>query len=212
MKISYLLSMSILGVYLCLPVTVFAEQGDSREFTKDRPERIETRMDEREEKKEVREETRDQKREEVKEQRMEKRCEVVGTLVDKRINIFEQNKGSHVENYNKLKTRLSEIATKLKDKGFDTTELVADLTTFDLMVKEYAAKYMSFIDTLKSSKEVVCGESEGAYKNKLEESKGMLKELKQMRENIREFYLNEIRVDIKALRNQAVENSTTEEN
>lgn len=212
MKISYLLSISILGVYLCLPATVFAEQDDSRESTKDRPERIETRMNEREEKKEVREETRDQKREEAQEQRMEKRCEVVGTLVDKRISIFEQNKGNHVENYNKLKTRLSGIATKLNDKGFDTTELVADLATFDSMVKEYAAKYMSFIETLKSSKEVVCGESDGAYKNKLEESKSMLKELKQMRAHIREFYLNEIRADIKVLREQAVENSTTEEN
>jgi len=213
MKILNLIPITILVVALSVPTLAFASNATTEDTNNSgRREKLEERKTERAENKEERKETMEQKREEIKENRTERRCDVVGNLVDKRIDTFEENKGNHVENYTKLKTRLMEVSSKLKAKGFDTTELDKDLVTFDSMVKEYASKYVSFIDTLKSSKDLVCGESEGAYKSTIESSKSMLKELKDMRKAIRDFYVSEIRADIKALRDQSVETSTTEEN
>lgn len=204
MKISKLIYILVLSLSILLTTNsqVLAEDSEDK-YT--RWEKREENMQERQEKMEDRRESMDQKREEIKENRAEKRCEVIGNMIDNRLNSYDKNKGDHITQYNKLKDRLTEISSRLAEKGLDVIELNADLVTFDSMVKNYAAKYVEFIDVLKSSKDLVCGESEGAYKDKMTEAREMLKGLKQLREEIRSFYIDELRQDIKVLRDQLEE-------
>ncbi len=142
--------------------------------------------------------------EEIKTTKSERKCEKVGELVNKRIAIFEKTKTNHAENYDKLSTKLTEIITKLNAKGFDTTKLTTDTATLSTMISEYKTKYASFVTELKATQGLACSaDATITYKDKLEQSKGILQELRTMREKIRNFYTTAIREDIKALRQQA---------
>jgi len=167
----------------------------------------------REQQKEENEKLRETKKEEIKATNLEKRCEKVGELVTKRIEIFEKTKTNHAENYDKLSTRLADIVAKLTAKGFDTTKLTTDISTLNTMVSEYKAKYALFVTELKATQTLVCtAEAPVSYKEKLDQSKEMLQELRTMREEIRNFYLTVIREDIKVIRQQAEEKIETEGN
>lgn len=188
---------------------VRTEQLD--EEREEKEERRNSRIETRQARVEEREEKREEEAAERKEKREAKRCEVVQELVSKRIEIFKKTKTNHQENYDKLVSRLNEVVLKLQAKGLDTTELSTDLATLETMIAEYKTKYESFVAQLDATGTVACGETSDVYKAKLEESKALVQELRQMRVKIRDFYLTEVREDIKALRELA-EKSSEEEN
>lgn len=141
---------------------------------------------------------------EQQQNRQEKRCEIVNELISKRISIFETTKQNHALNYDKLLSRLSEISNRLKQLGFDTTTLDTDVLTLTDMVNKYKDQYQAFLTELNASSDVVCSQ-ELTYKDKLEQTKAMLQELRSMRADIKDFYISTIRQDVVDLRNQAEE-------
>ncbi len=155
--------------------------------------------------------TKEQRKEVVKEQIQQRKCEVVGNLIHNRVNRFSENKSVHVENYTRVKEKLTEIMEKLGNEGLDVSDLRADLVTFDEMLKEYTQLYTSFIAELEASGEVVCGDSNQPFRDLLSRSKDSLEELRAKRQEIRQFYAHTLREDIKELREQAQALSTEEE-
>ena len=141
----------------------------------------------------------------AKEQRREQLCKRIEDRIAAKIARFEENKSSHVEKYNALKTKLEEITASLKDKGFDTANLESHLAVLDTMVVEYAESYVAFIAQLENSQDNACGESEGAFKDHMKEVRGMFKTLMEQRLAIRKYYVEVIRQDIKEIRDQARE-------
>ncbi len=189
---------------------VFAEES-TIEKKKNYREEMRNQWLENKEKFELKQQERKAKILEKKDEIQSKRCEAILERVTKRIENYNDNKAVHVDNYARLYEKLSDIATTLKDKGYDISQLAADLVTFDAMVKEYASAYSAFIGKLEATQDYTCGESEGMFKQLLEESKEQLKMAIEKRQEIRAFYANTLRKDIQDIRTQIVADSDKEE-
>jgi len=159
----------------------------------------------REVQKEVQENVQDRVRE-----RTQEICDQLGKRITKRVDLFESNKTHHIERYDLLKSKLQEVVTKLKAKGFDTGELESNLLELDRLIKTYVQEYTKFIDILKGALASTCGESQGTFKEGLQNARAQLREARTARRAIWEFYKNTIREDIKNLRQQAEQMQTTE--
>lgn len=133
---------------------------------------------------------------------LDTRCENVTARIQNRIRQYDENKDRHIDNYNKIKDRLSETANSLEDKGYDVSELRNDLQTLDSMIKEFGQNYTAFVNTLNESESLACGESEGAFKGKVEESRGQLRNSREQAKEIRDYIQNVIRPDLVDLREQ----------
>lgn len=192
MKILRLLfsSFVVAGAVLSSP-RIFA-QGNSNTLPATQPgsqaiERIQERLD---------------NREEAIGKMLENRCERLTARIQSRIQNFETNRERHRERYQFLSGRLSDIAARLKAKGYDTAALEAHLQEFDGMVGNYEREYAEFIEALKLTVNFACGQSEGAFADALAGSHQKLQLARQTRVEIRNYYRNVIRVDIGDLRNQ----------
>jgi len=142
---------------------------------------------------------------EKKEEHVQTRCEKVLGRIDTRISNYEKNKNRHTNVYSNVVEKLTDISQKLEDKGYDVAQLTEDLGEFDALALEYAAAYDEFIALLGATKDHECGESEGAFKDALKSSGEQLKTVKTKRHNVRAFYTQTIREDIKDIRVQTPE-------
>lgn len=186
----------LLTPLLVLPV--FAQNfGNSVIDTDNIKKNIENRQDKVEDRQNAVQQNREERKEQI--------CENIQNRISNKLGRFESNKSSHVEKYNELKQKLEEIVASLKDKGFDTSELEAHLAEFDQMIKDYAQSYVTFIEELENSQENVCGQSEGAFKQNMEQSRSYFKIVVEKRREIRKYYAEVIREDIKNIRAQARE-------
>lgn len=140
---------------------------------------------------------------ERKEERTEQLCENVANRIENKIQAFENHRDTRVSHYADLITRLNDIAAKLEEKGYDVTELKASIAELETMVDEYVSLYADFIAQLSETQEFACGESDGEFKTALQDSRSAWELVKEKRQEIREFYANEIREVIKELREQA---------
>lgn len=132
----------------------------------------------------------------------DKKCELITSRVDERVGKFDNNKGLHQQQYAKLKERLSNLITKLNEKGYDTSKLSSDLSTLNSKIEKFGTDYKTFTDKLKESRTYVCGASEGQFKTKLEEAKDLLKVVKQDSVDVRNYFKNTIKPDLQDLKNQ----------
>lgn len=187
------------------------EEEDSDEDA-DEPKSYREKMEERwgtkELKLEQRKEELKQRLEEKRDDVIERRCEEVVSRVTKRITQYNKNVGVHIDNYTRLYERLDEITKKLAAKGYDVAKLEADMVVLDNMVNDYAGIYAGFIAQLTESQSLACGESEGAFKQLLQDARMQLKAAIESRQEIRYYYEHTIRQDIKDIREQKVDDSS----
>ncbi len=193
--------------------SVMSKEQKMEQLRIEKQERIQKLKEEKQQKLEQLETQREERkmeRETAMEEKVAQRCDLVIQRVQDRITNFEENKTSHEEHYNAVISKLTEIATQMEEKGLDTTDLKADVSTMQVMVTEYVATYSNFVAQLNTSLTYDCGESEGAFLDALEGARDTLEVARVLRQEIREFYTLEIRSDIKDLRMQAA-NLTSEE-
>lgn len=135
-------------------------------------------------------------------ERITAKCEMVTLRTETIIARYDNNKERHVNNYTRIKDRTAALMDKLDTKGYDTSVVRADLNQLDSYIKEFASEYTSFANKLRESKELACGESEGAFKNKLTEARAELAKARETSLQTRNFVQTKLRPDIQALRNQ----------
>ncbi len=150
-------------------------------------------------------------REELKEEVKERICERLEKKIDLKLARFDKNKGVHVAKYQRLKEKLERVLDKLEDKGFDVSQLEDHLPALDDLIKQYAKAYSDFIESLRFTKGYACGKSEGDFRDSLGGAREMLAKVKELRKEIRDYYKDVIREDIKDLREQASELYEAEE-
>ncbi len=144
-----------------------------------------------------------EKRENMTEEGWKDRCEAVKSKIGNRILQMEENKDSHITNYSRLTEKLSNIVANLKEKGLDTSELEDDLAQLEAMIKDYSDSYVEFVGMLQDYSDNVCNGSGDDAAALFADVREKMKELVKERQAIREFFINEIRQDIKDLRQQA---------
>ncbi len=133
---------------------------------------------------------------------VEATCKRVGSAVDNIINRYDENKERHVNRYQEIKQTISDLIAKLQGLGYDTSELEADLSVYDGLVRQFAGEYTQFTLELGESKALACGSSEGAYRDQVEYSRQFLKQARETANEIMDFLRDEIRPDLEALKGQ----------
>lgn len=132
-------------------------------------------------------------------------CERMDERLAAKIAQLEENRDGHVNKYNRILTRLTEIMERMEDKGLDVSKLREDLGTFEVMVDEYVAEYKTFLTLLETAAGIDCQNAQEEFKEAMMAARAQMKVISAKRLDILEFYRDVLRVDIKDLREQAQE-------
>lgn len=154
---------------------------------------------------EDRKEERQQKREETREQR----CARIQERITERASNFEDRKEKHFSVYSNMTDRISKFIEKLSDQGYDVSKIKADLAVLEEKIQKFSTDYAAQAAKVGETKNLVCGNSDGEFKNGLVQSRTMLKAVHDDAADIRKYMLTTVRPDIQALRQQKVEVKNT---
>lgn len=190
MKKSSLLFFLLISSFLLLSTSAHASMYDR--IKENVGNRIEEKLENRGERLE--------KKEELKDEIKTKVCDDVTSRINQRIKKYEENHDGHVTAYNKLKNRLQELVTKLEAEGKDVTKLKADLVILEEKIKAYSDAKATFIETLKNSQSMACGESQGAFKEQIGTIQDAHRTMMGKAKDIRTFFSTVIKVDLRALK------------
>jgi hypothetical protein len=135
----------------------------------------------------------------------EKRCEIITKRIDDKLNNFNENHFKHKNLHNNIREKLNRIITLAKEKNLDVSKLEEDLQTLDAKIKVFNDAYLTYIDKLKTTKDYVCGNSEGEFIKKVVDASQELKTIRIASQDIKDFFQNTLKQDIKDLRNQISE-------
>ena len=138
----------------------------------------------------------------VKFETAEEKCARITKNIEKRTEAFDENKDRHYEAYKNLKDRMEKFLAKLTDKGYDVTELKADLVVFNTKIQKFADDYAAYQSKLGETKDFACGHADADFKAKLAEARTLLKTVREDSKDIKNYYLNTIKPDLKAISKQ----------
>lgn len=140
----------------------------------------------------------------IKLETAEEKCARITKNIENRTAGFDENKDRHYEAYKNLKDRMEKFLAKLTEKGYDVTEFKADLTVLNTKIQKFADDYAAYQAKLGETKEYACGHSDGDFKAKLGEARVLLKTVREDSKDIKNYYLNTIKPDLKEIRKQKV--------
>lgn len=152
------------------------------------------------------------KQEERQAQRKEawaQRCDNIEERIEFRLERYKANKQTHIDRYNQIKELVQNVISRFKQTGLDTSTLESMIATHDQMVRDWATEYDEFITLLSKSQDYVCGESEGAFKEKLQESREKLLSARKLRLAAREYFYSTVRVELSRLREELKSQQST---
>jgi uncharacterized coiled-coil DUF342 family protein len=133
----------------------------------------------------------------------EKRCTRISSFIDTRIERYNENKDRHIQNHKRILEKIQNLVTSLQSKGFDVNQLKSDFNSLNALTNSFAFEYANFIGILENAKQLGCGESEGAFKTKMDESRVALKTSRDKAQEIWKYINTVIRKDLNELRVQA---------
>ncbi|OGC48109.1 hypothetical protein A3A69_00920 [candidate division WWE3 bacterium RIFCSPLOWO2_01_FULL_37_15] len=138
----------------------------------------------------------------VREEMRDNRCEILNNRIDARIQLFEQNKEFHKNIYEALVGKVRNLIDWLNKKDLVAEKLQLDLIILNDMITKTWEDYSSFISLIMDTKNYTCGESQGQFRDKLLNALEQLKVYKTDLQDIRVFYKNTVKEDMKDLRDQ----------
>ncbi len=138
-------------------------------------------------------------------QRLQQRWETVQQRLRLIITRFENNKERHVRAYQQAKEKAEEFLEKMSSKGLDVSKLSQDLETWDGMFKEFARDCEALIGKLEEILALDPAQAKGSFSPLIKEARQLLREVQQDALDIRLFYQQTIRADIRELRDQLPE-------
>jgi hypothetical protein len=127
-------------------------------------------------------------------------CENVENNLQKRVQTFEANRNRSVDQFEKIRLRLSNLVDTLEDEGYDVVTLRADLVTFEGMVYEYKQNHESYMYALGESRTYACSRTEGEFKAKLTTTRTRLKAVHENGVALKTFWAKTLREDLQALK------------
>lgn len=167
------------------------------------------RVEEAQLNRESRQADRQQRQEELqvnREERVNQRCEVLASRFETRIARYDNNQSRERQ----FGDRVTQVTQKIIDKavadGLDTNAVEVSLQEFETKVADSQSAYDQHINDLRETQDYVCGESEGAYKTELEESRASLTVVREAVLETRNYYQTVLRPAIQALKDQATNN------
>ncbi len=132
----------------------------------------------------------------------ERKCDVVQKKLEQRVATYREHRDDHIEKYETVKDRIKNIISKFNDKGYDTSELEADLVVLDGKIKKFQSDADAFFIKLEGANDYVCGDSEGKFRSGIREARDLLKVVREDAQDIKSYYQTTIKEDLENLRNQ----------
>ncbi|HSX38994.1 MAG TPA: hypothetical protein VLI92_00125 [Candidatus Saccharimonadales bacterium] len=136
------------------------------------------------------------------------KCDEITTKIDKRVELFNTNKTTHEERYKTVSTRISNLITKLDDKGYDTSKLKTAFEGLTALITKFNQDYTVFIDSIVMLKHFPCGNSQGGFLEQLRVAHSDLKIVRQDTVDIRNYYKDNVRPALQELRDQKPKQTT----
>jgi len=123
----------------------------------------------------------------------DKVCQAVTSRVDNRINQYENNQDKWSSRHQGVVKRLTDLADKLAVRGCDVSSIRADISTYQELLTKFQASFRLFIDTLKDSRTLTCGQGDGEFAGKISQARTQLLEVRQNALALTDFFKNSLR-------------------
>jgi hypothetical protein len=136
-------------------------------------------------------------------------CQAMTQRIETAIARFNNNKDGHTRRYLAVADHLKNLNEKLKAKGYDTSKPEADYKVLNEKILKASQDYQMFITKLEATKQYACGQSQGQFKTALQDAKAQLKVYREDVADIRNYYQTVVRPDVKALRDQKPNTSSS---
>lgn len=133
---------------------------------------------------------------------LQTRCTAIEQRVDERVNHYDQSYQNQVERYKTLVINIGKAVTRLKELGVDVSKLEADLKTANDMLLAWNQTRTQFVAAMQTSRTLVCGSSDGAFRAQIEASLKLLKQMREQAVALHQFMLQTVKADIQALKDQ----------
>ena len=192
---------AIVAILVASSTIAFSMAVDGEDTTNPNEDRYEQKVEKLQERKEELEQNRLEWNER-KDEFAERRCEVLEKRVDLAIDRYTNNNSRYTEVFENLVEKLTAFADWSEDAGQDVTALRADIETLKTKIDVIYTAYGEYIQELSDSKSLACGQSEGEYKVALKTALQSHLAVKKMIIETRSFYQNEIKPDLKMLREE----------
>ena len=192
---------AFVAILVASSTIAFSMAVDGEDTTNPNEDRYEQKVEKLQERKEELEQKRLEWNEK-KDEFAERRCEVLEKRVDLAIDRYTNNNSRYMEVFENLIEKLTAFADRSEDAGQDVTALRADIETLRTKVDEINTAYGEYIQELSDSKAFACGQAEGEYKTTLKTALQSHLAVKKMIIETRSFYQNEIKPDLKRLREE----------
>lgn len=140
---------------------------------------------------------------EAAQRRLENRCQAINSRIKAHLNNYSVRKDNHIAVFRAALERWQQLATRLKDRGLDTTKLEADLVTLDGLIDDLETDYTTFQTDMEQALSIDCDTADTSLKTQLQTGRTKLSEFRTQSKTVRDFIKNTIRADLLALRQAA---------
>jgi chromosome segregation ATPase len=192
MKKSFLSLVSIVAMLTMFSTSAFAVEQGTQQSWQDRVEQRQKALEEAQAKL--------AERVAQQEEAVRLRCEKTNSNIEKIIENYDTKVQKHIDTYSSIKSRIEYVVKLLESKGADVSALRTELDTLNEMIFTVATEREQYIATLRESQTLVCGESEGAFKEKIQEARNKLPKIKTDVEAIKSYIKDTIRPELQKLR------------
>lgn len=129
-------------------------------------------------------------------------CDVTKARFDKLLLDYDRKHKRHLDSYNRIKDYGQKFVNKLKEHGYDTTQLEADLETLTTTyLNKLSTDYNTFITELRRVRDEVCTySSPDQLKSAIDKLKSLLAVVRQDIVDTKNFWHTTIQADIKTIR------------
>ena len=130
------------------------------------------------------------------------KCETLTSKIDGHITKITTGINKQTAIYDKHDAKISELITKAKAAGIDTTKAEASLQTWKdqtVAIKDGRNQIIANLTTIKGQQ---CQDQKEQYKQGLENAKSQLRSLRDLQNQKKAFYRSTIKPDLQAIRDQ----------
>jgi chromosome segregation ATPase len=138
---------------------------------------------------------------ETRQEHVDAVCEKLTARINNRLNSYEESKDKWHSRYQGIIKRLESLNQKLDEKDCDTSQIDADITTFQSLLDEFAAAFRVFVTQLQGSRAYVCGESQGDFSNQLTTARAKLAPVKSAASNLHNFVQSTLKPHLRLVKN-----------
>ena len=143
------------------------------------------------------------------EERVAAKCDKAENVIAKIVERYTATRRDHVEKFNAFRKRYDEMVNNLGTKGYNVTDLKKYSKAMETKISTYASDLSAFMQSLKASQELSCGESNGKYVETVKATKELLKKVRTDIQDIKNYYHDTVRPALVNLKKDVKESKSS---